>query len=146
MNVLAFMGLMGHRRPEYAGFSIFEWPHAKPPPWAPFRYFIDAIFELPRAKKAIMAVRFRLVVSRRGESSVRQLEEDPSIQPFLVPCHLLRAGKLKLKVVYIVLLRTSARLAPASAGSGAGGAPSVRYELSAADKAQVLGRCRVFGE
>ena len=106
---------------------------------------IDVIFEFPRAKKAIMAVRFRPVVSRRGDSSVRQLEEDPSIQPFLVPCHLLRAGKVKLKVVSIAPLRTSARLAQASAGSGADGAPSVRCELSAADKAQVLERCRVFG-
>ena len=93
-----------------------------------------------------MTERFRPMVSRRGDSSVRQLEVDPSVQPFLVPCHLLRAGKLKLKVVSIVLLRTSARLAQASAGSGADGAQSVRYELSAADKAQVLGCCRVFGE
>ena len=60
------------------------------------------------------------------EYSVRQLEEDPSIQPFLVPCHLLRAAKLKLKAVSIASPRTSARLAAATKGSSTGGAPPVR--------------------
>ena len=108
---------------------------------------IDVIFEFPRAEKATMAVRFRPVVSRRGDSSVRKLEEDPSIQPFLVPCHLLRAGKLKLKAVSIV--PPPHKRAPGRScrrQSGAGGAPPVSCELSAADKAQVLERRRVFVE
>jgi len=106
---------------------------------------VDVVFEFPRNKKALTVRRLRPVVTRRGESSVRQLQYDPSLPPFLVPCHLLRVGKLKLVEVAVAPARTSARLAP-----GGGGGPVapriVHFELSAADKANVLERCRVFGD
>ena len=102
----------------------------------------DVIFEFPRGKMALLVRRLRPMVTLRGEPSRRLLEIDSSVAPFLVPCHLLRLGKIKLKEATITPPRASARL---SGGSGVlSVAPVVRYELKAADKALVLERCRVF--
>ena len=90
---------------------------------------------------ALLARRLRPVVTLRGEPSLRPLEMDLSITPFLVPCHLLRLGKLKLKESKIAPPRTSARL---NANGAPALAPVARYHLKAADKALVLERCRVF--
>lgn len=102
---------------------------------------VDIIFEFPCEKMALLARRLRPVVTLRGEPSLRPLEIDLSITPFLVPCHLLRLGKLKLKESKIAPPRTSARL---NASGAPALAPVSRYELKAADKALVLGRRRVF--
>ena len=103
---------------------------------------VDVIFEFPRGKMALLVRRLRPMVTLRGEPSHRLLEIDSSVAPFLVPCHLLRLGKIKLKEATITPPRASARL---SGGSGVlSVAPVVRYELKAADKALVLERCRVF--
>ena len=100
------------------------------------------IFELPSGKMALLVRRLRPMVTLRGEPSRRLLEIDSSVAPFLVPCHLLQLGKIKLKEATITPPRASAQL---SGGSGVlSVAPVVRYELKAADKALVLERCRVF--
>ena len=61
-----------------------------------------------------MAVDFAHGKSPWG-SSVRQLQEDTSVQPFPVLCYLLRPAKLRLKAVFIAPPSTSARLAAARA-------------------------------
>lgn len=44
--------------------------------------------------RAIEVQRFRPAVTARGESSTNLLELDVTTGPDLVPCHLLRVGKL----------------------------------------------------
>ena len=103
----------------------------------------DVIFEFSRGKIALLARGLRPVVTLRGEPSLRLLEIGLSITPFLVPCHLLRLGKLKLKLKESTIAppRTSAGLN----ASGALALASVsRYDLKAADKALVSERCRVI--
>ena len=79
-----------------------------------------------------------------GEPLVRQLQCGPSLPPFLVPSHLLRVGKLKFAEVAVAPARTSALLI--SGGGGPVAPRIVHFELSAADKAIVLERRRVFGD
>jgi hypothetical protein len=57
--------------------------------------------------------------------------------PFLVPCHLLRVGKLELQISH------SAPLRALRSGKGA---PITRFELSRADKTRVYELCRIFDD
>jgi hypothetical protein len=53
----------------------------------------DVVLEFPRNKKALAAQRPRTVVARRGGSSVRQLNYDPSLPPFLDSLLAAEAGR-----------------------------------------------------
>lgn len=84
--------------------------------------------------RAIEVQRFRPAVTARGESSTNLLELDVTTGPDLVPCHLLRVGKLELR-------RLEAASARALRG-GRGSAVLTKYELSPSDKARVT--CEIF--
>lgn len=77
---------------------------------------------------------FQPVVTTRGEVSTILYEVKSKVAPFLVPCHLLRIGKLQLRRIEV----------PARHTRSGGGTPRYQYKLEAADKAIIYERCRVF--
>ena len=97
----------------------------------------DIIFHYPEGVKAIEVKRFRPSKTARGECSTSLFELDEATGSFLLPCDLLRVGKLSLKRMNI---------APTRALRGSRGTPaaSSKYELSPSDKARVYELCRIF--
>jgi hypothetical protein len=93
-------------------------------------------FNFPVGVKAIEVRRFCPAITARGESSNSFFELDETTAPFLVPCHLLRVGKLELSRVDAAPSRNL------RGGRGARGA--ARYEISPAIKAKVYELCRIF--
>ena len=93
-------------------------------------------FHFPDGIKAIQVRRFRPSTTARGECSTSLFELDETTAPFLVPCHLIRVGKLAIKRIDAAASRTL------RGGRGALAAP--KYELSPSDKARVYELCRIF--
>jgi hypothetical protein len=91
-------------------------------------------FDFPRLKLALEVQRLRPVKTARGESSTCLYEVDSITTPFLVPCHLLRIGELRLQRSEVPTRRTR------SGGSG----PTYQYKLEASAKATIYERCRIF--
>ena len=102
----------------------------------------DVSFEYPRNKMALLVRRLRPATTGRGADSTRHYSLDMTVEPFLVPCHLLRVGKIKLKEQAVALPRRSSRstatIATTASSSGA------RFELKAEVKAQIYERCRCW--
>ena len=95
----------------------------------------DVDFNFPEGVTAIEVLRLRPATTTRGELSTNIFELDESTDPFLVPCHLLRVGKLQLQI---------ASSAPGRALRSGRGLPITRFELSRADKTRVYELCRIF--
>lgn len=95
---------------------------------------VGVSLEFPRLKLVLEVKWFQPVVTSRGEVSTILYEDNSKVIPFLVPCHLLRVGKLKLRRIEVPVKQTR------SGGSG----PKYQYKLEAADKAIIYERCRVF--
>ena len=91
-------------------------------------------FEFPRLKLALEVQLLRSAKTSRGESSACMYEVDFKAKPFLVPCHLLRVGKLRLQRVEVPSKRTR------SGGAG----PLFQFKLEASDRAIIYERCRIF--
>ena len=66
-------------------------------------------FEFPRGKNALEVSRFRPATTARGDNSACMFELDDRVKSFLVPCHLLRVGKISLKRVDVVPARNLRR-------------------------------------
>jgi len=102
----------------------------------------DVSFEYPRNKMAVLVRRLRPATTGRGADSTRHYSLDMTVEPFLVPCHLLRVGKIKLKEQAVALPRRSSRstatIATTASSSGA------RFELKAEVKGQIYERCRCW--
>jgi len=93
-------------------------------------------FDFPDGVKAIEVRRFCPAVTARGESSTNFFELDEATPPFLLPCHLLRVGKLDLNRV---------DAAPARNLRGGRGSRAVaKYELPPVIKTRVYELCRIF--
>ena len=107
----------------------------------------DVEFEYPRGKQAVMVKRLRPATTGRGGDSTRLFELDTSLRSFLVPCHLIRVGKIQLIESAVPRVRRSARSASSSSSGGAGGSGSgaAQYELKAETKAKIYERCRCWG-
>ena len=103
----------------------------------------DVEFEYPRGKQAVMVTRLRPAATGRGGNSTRLFELDTTIRPSLIPCHLIRVGKIKLIQSAAPGMRRSARTA--SRGGGGGRGAAFQYELKAEIKAQIYERCRCWG-
>ena len=95
----------------------------------------DVSFEYPRGKKVVKVQRLRPATTGRGADSARFFCIDTTIEPFYVPCHLLRVGKIKLSPE---VTRTSARLSSTS------NEPSRRFRLGAETKRVIYERCRCW--
>ena len=91
-------------------------------------------FEFPRGKNALEVSRFRPATTARGDNSACMFELDDRVKSFLVPCHLLRVGKISLKRVDVVPARNLRR----------GNASITKFELSVADKGRIYELCRIF--
>ena len=100
---------------------------------SPLALGIDLAF--PSENRAIEVRRFRPAMTARGECSTTLFELDVTTGPFLVPCHLLRVGKLDLRRIEAATVR--------ALRGGRGSAVPTRYELSPSDKAQVFELCRI---
>jgi hypothetical protein len=98
---------------------------------------LDIDFHFPDGVKAIEVKRFRPSKTVRGECSTSLFELDEATGSFLVPCHLLRVGKLSLKQVGSAQTR-------AFRGSRGASAAASKYELSQSDKTRVYELCRIF--
>ena len=87
--------------------------------------------------------RLRPATTVRGLDSTRYHSIDMTVEPFLVPCHLLRVGKIKLKEQAVAPPHRSIR----SAATNATTEPPSRsshFELKAEIKAQIYERCRCW--
>ncbi len=93
-------------------------------------------FHFPDGIKAIQARRFRPSTTARVECSTSLFELDETTASFLVPCRLIRVGKLAIKRIDAAASRKL------RGGRGALAAP--KYELSPSDKARVYELCRIF--
>ena len=98
---------------------------------------VDIDFNFPEGSTAIEVLRLRPATTTRGEISTNLFELDESTGPFLVPCHLLRVGKLELQISHY---------APIRALRSGRGTPITRFELSRADKTKVYELCRIFDD
>ena len=98
---------------------------------------VDIDFNFPEGSTAIEVLRLRPATTTRGEISTNLFELDESTGPFLVPCHLLRVGKLELQISHS---------APIRALRSGRGTPITRFELSRADKTKVYELCRIFDD
>ncbi len=93
-------------------------------------------FDFPSENRAIEVRRFRPAITARGECSTTMFELDGTTGPFLVPCHLLRVGKIELRRLEAAPVR--------ALRGGRGSNVPTRYELSQSDKAHVYEQCRIF--
>ena len=94
------------------------------------------LFTVASARLTPQVRRFRPSTTARGECSTSLFELDETTAPFLVPCHLIRVGKLAIKRIDAAASRTL------RGGRGALAAP--KYELAPSDKARVYELCRIF--
>ena len=79
--------------------------------------------------------RRRLATTGRKPDSTQHYSIDMTIEPFLVPCHLLRLGKIQL---------TEQAVAPPRRGRSGAAAATSRFELKAETKAKIYERCRCW--
>ena len=84
-------------------------------------------FNFPSENRAIPAI------TARGECSTTMFELDGTTGPFLVPCHLLRVGKIELRRLEAAPVR--------ALRGGRGSTVPTRYELS---PSHVYEQCRIF--
>ena len=101
----------------------------------------DVEFEYPRLGQAVMVKRLRPAATGRGADSTRFFEVDTTLLPFLIPCHLIRVGKIKL----LQQAASRVRLARACSSSNSSNAGAVQYELKAEIKSKIYERCRIWG-
>ena len=85
--------------------------------------------------------RLRPATTGRGADSTRYYCIDMTIEPFLVPCHLLRVGKIKLKEQ--AAARRSVRSVRSAAVNATTVSPS-HFDLKAEIKKQIYERCRCW--
>ena len=102
----------------------------------------DVSFEYPRNKMALLVRRLRPATTGRGADSTRHYSLDMTVEPFLVPYHLLRVGKIKLKEQAVALPRRSSRSTATNATTAS--SSRARFELKAEVKAQIDERCRCW--
>ena len=104
----------------------------------------DVELDYPRLKQAVLVSRLKPVLTGRSPST-RMFELDTSLVPFLVPCHLLRVGKIPLKSMPLRSQpRRSTSSTESSSSSTSSEARSMRFELPVASKAAIYERCRIF--
>lgn len=101
----------------------------------------DVSFDYPRNKKGLVVQRLRPAVTSRGADSTTLFEVDTTLKAFMVPCHLLRVGKIKL------IERSGPRRTQPRRGRAPATAPTAaQFELKAEIKAQIYERCRCWGD
>ena len=101
----------------------------------------DVAFDYPRNKQGLMVERLRPAVTSRGADSTTLFEVDMTLKAFIVPCHLLRVGKIKL-----IERPGPRRTQPRRGSAPATAAAAAQFELKAEIKAQIYERCRCWGD